>query len=298
MKSSPTAPGRRPVSELGEEARMRIVHVVNNNMVVAVDDVGHEAVLTGRGLGYQARPGRLADPTRVVRTFVPAGRETPEQLARLLADVLPEHLELVGRALGDVGLERLATTPLLVALADHLGFALQRAVSGMVVEYPLVTEVQVLYPDEYGRARAILGAINARSGADLPESEAVALALHLVNAGFGTATLAHTYTMTGLITQMLAVIEQSLGVALDPGSVGVGRFVIHLRYLFVRIRDHKQFDQEHSAIGSAIRAAYPEQVECALRVATLLGLRLGDALTDDEVSYLALHVARVGLDRD
>jgi beta-glucoside operon transcriptional antiterminator len=34
-------------------------------------------------------------------------------------------------------------------------------------------------------------------------------------------------------------------------------------------------------------------LECALRLARLVELRLGSPLTDDEVSYLTLHVARV-----
>jgi beta-glucoside operon transcriptional antiterminator len=278
---------------------MRIVHVINNNLVLAVNDAGREAVLTGPGLGYQAHPGQVADPSRVVRTFVPSDGQAPAHIAQLLAELQPEHLELVSLALGDAGLDRLATNPtLVIALADHVSFALQRAASGTELEYPLVAEVHSLYPEEYAQARTVLAAVNARSHSELPEAEAVAIALHLVNAGFLTGDLSHTYTMTGLIRQMLVVIEQTFGVQLDPGGVGVGRFVLHLRYLFVRIREHKQFDQKHSAIGVAIRSAYPRCVECALRIAGLLEMRLGASITDDEVSYLALHVARVGAGRE
>lgn len=278
---------------------MKIVHVINNNLVLAINDAGREAVLTGPGLGYQARPGEVADPSRVVRTFVPLDGQAPAHLAKLLAELEPEHLELVSLALGDAGLDRLATNPtLVIALADHVCFALRRAAAGTEVEYPLVAEVRTLYPEEYAQARAVLAAINARSHSELPEAEAVAIALHLVNTGFLTGDLSHTYTMTSLIRQMLVVIEQTFDVHLDPGSIGVGRFVLHMRYLFVRIREHKQFDQKHSAIGIAIRSAYPLCVECALRIAALLEIRLGASITDDEVSYLALHVARVGAGRE
>jgi len=96
---------------------------------------------------------------------------------------------------------------------------------------------------------------------------------------------------------MVTVIEQTFGLDLGSGSVSVGRFITHLRYLFVRINQHRQLDEKHSPIGVVIRATYPHEVECALRLASLVELRLGSPLTEDEISYLALHVARVAADQ-
>ncbi|MGV8907952.1 MAG: PRD domain-containing protein [Propionicimonas sp.] len=277
---------------------MELLRVFNNNLVLALDEAGREVILTGRGLGFQARPGQIVDPARIVRTFVPADGRDPDHLAHLLSGIPPEHILLVGLALTDVGLDKLSGNPaLVIALADHVSFALRRISVGMDLEYPLLAEVQNLYAEEYAEARALLAAINSRSKIQLPESEAVGLALHLVNAGFATGDLSYTYTMTGVIQQMIAVIAQTFGRDLDPASVSVGRFITHLRYLFVRIHQHKQLDQKHSPIGVAIREAYPSEVECACRLAALLELRLGSTLTDDEISYLTLHVARVAADQ-
>jgi len=277
---------------------MELVRVFNNNVVLALDDAGREVILTGRGLGFQARPGQAVDPAKIVRIFVPADGRDPDHLAQLLAGIPPEHIALVGSALADVGLDDVTRNPaLIIALADHVSFALRRIAVGMVLEYPLLAEVQNLYEEEYAKAAALLAAINARIETQLPGAEAVGLALHLVNAGFATGDLSYTYTMTGAIQQMVTVIEQTFSLDLDGGSVSVGRLITHLRYLFVRIHQHKQLDQKHSPIGVAIRATYPNEVECALRLADLLELRLGSTLTDDEVSYLALHVARVAADQ-
>ena len=274
---------------------MEILRVFNNNVVLARDDAGREVILTGRGLGFQARPGRTVDPTLVTRTFIPADGRDPDHLAELLAGIPPEHVQLVGEALAEAGLDaRASASPtLVIALADHVSFALRRQRLGVAVEYPVVAEVKNLYAGEYAQARALLAAINARSDEPLPDAEAVALALHLVNAGFASGDLSWTYTMTGVIQQMMDVIGQSYGLELDPGCVSVGRFVTHLRYLFVRIEQHEQLDQQHSPVGGAIRAAYPRAVACAERLASIVELRLGSPLTDDEVSYLALHMARV-----
>lgn len=277
---------------------MEVVRVFNNNVVLALDDAGRDVILTGRGLGFQARPGQVVDQARIVRVFAPTDGRDPDHLAHLLAGIPPEHIALVGSALADVGLDALSRNPaLVVALADHVSFALRRIAHGMVLEYPLLAEVRNLYAEEYTEAVELLSAINSRSETQLPSAEAVGLALHLVNAGFSTGDLSYTYTMTGAIQQMVSVIEQTFDMNLDPGSVSVGRFITHLRYLFVRIHQHKQLDEKHSPVGVAIRATYPQEAECARRLAELVELRLGAALTDDEVSYLALHVARVAADQ-
>lgn len=278
---------------------MEIARVFNNNLVLALDDAGREVILTGRGLGFQARPGQAVDPEKVVRVFVPVDGRDPDHLAHLLSGIPPEHIQLVGQALAEVGLDAVSRNPsLVIALADHVSFALRRVALGMDLEYPLLAEVQHLYNEEYQQALSLLHAINRAADVPLPEVEAVGLALHLVNAGFATGDLSYTYKMTGIIQQMVAVIEQSYGLPLDSGSVSVGRFVTHLRYLFVRIHQHRQLSGEHSTIGVAIRDAYPRAAECAVRLAALLELRLGASLTDDEVSYLSLHVARVTTDDD
>ncbi|MFP5417386.1 MAG: PRD domain-containing protein [Actinomycetes bacterium] len=274
---------------------MEILRVFNNNLVLARDASGTEVILTGRGLGFQARPGQDVDKSKVIRTFVPQDGRDPDYLAGLLAGIPPEQIQLVGVALTQAGMRDQAShaPTLVIALADHLNFALRREAQGLHVEYPLLAEVTHLYASEYEQARAVLAALNGGLDNPLPESEAVAIALHLVNAGMTTGDLSYTYTMTGVIQQMLDVIEQSVGLELDPGSVSVGRLITHLRYLFVRIHQHKQLDEQHSTIGAAIRDAYPSALECALRLAGIIELRLGSPLTEDEVSYLTLHVARV-----
>ena len=127
----------------------------------------------------------------------------------------------------------------------------------------------------------------------LPDGEATALAMHLVNAGFATGDLSYTYTMTGVIQQLLDIIDHSYGITLDRSSVNVGRFITHLRYLFVRIHQHQQLTDEPAPVMKVIRESYPAALRCARTIASLLELRLDTDISDDETAYLAMHVARV-----
>jgi len=279
---------------------VKVLRVFNNNVVLARDDGGRDVILTGRGLGYQARLGRDIDPVAVQRTFVPVDGRDPDHLAELLSGIPPEHIQLVGEALIEVGLEDtvLRNPALVIALADHVSFAVRRLDHGLTFEYPLLGEVKNLYGREYGQALALLAAVNNHLDRQLPAGEAVALALHLVNAGFATGDLSYTYTMTAVISQLIEVIGQTFEMPLNEGSVSVGRFITHLRYLFVRIQQHQQLVDQPSVISTAIQESFPRAAECAVRLSGILELRLGAPLTADEISYLALHVARVAADQN
>lgn len=279
---------------------MKALRVLNNNVVLARDDDGQEVILTGRGIGFSSKQGRAIDPALIVRVFVPADGRDPDHLAEAFSLIDEEVLRAVVIALGEVGIEgRESRRPTLaIAVADHVSSALDRARRGIVLEYPLRAEVQTLYASEYAQARHLLQAINEHVDPQLGDAEATALALHLVNAGFASGDLSFTYTMTGIIQQMLAVVGERFGVEVSEDTMSAARFITHVRYLFVRIQQHRQLAGQESTIGAGIRENFPEATRTAQQLATIVELRLGHALSPDEVSYLALHVARMTMEKD
>ena len=48
---------------------MRIVKVLNNNVVIVKDDAGHEKVVMGKGLGFQVKAGAELDSSKVEKVF-------------------------------------------------------------------------------------------------------------------------------------------------------------------------------------------------------------------------------------
>ncbi|MFT4294265.1 MAG: CAT RNA binding domain-containing protein, partial [Micropruina sp.] len=72
---------------------LRILRVFNNNVVLTRDELGREVVVTGRGVGFQARPGDPIDPALIVRRFVPA--DNPSSVAQVIADIPLERLTMV-----------------------------------------------------------------------------------------------------------------------------------------------------------------------------------------------------------
>lgn len=274
---------------------MRVAKVFNNNVVLGLDAHGAETVVLGRGIGFQVREGDVIDPARVEKTFVPSAEATAERLATFvdeipLADieVTEEIVRAAQQSLGDH-----VTPHLLLPLADHISGALRRASSGVSIEYPLSWDVASLYPAEVAVGRTALDIIERRLGVRLPDLEAVPLALHLVNAQFGSRDIGVTVRMTEVLTETLELLRGELQAEIDEDSVRVARFVTHLRYLFARERDGKAPQQAGAELTDAVRAARPREYASAQRIATLLDSRFGWPVDDDEILYLCLHVSRL-----
>lgn len=274
---------------------MEILRVFNNNVVLSRDVNGQEVILTGRGLGFQVKPGQHIDPAKVMRTFVPEDGRDPNNFGAMVAAIPPEHLLLADQALesGRAQMPIPKSSVLSIALADHLSFAIKRQSLGLAFDYPLRAEVSHLYPTELAAARLVLAYINARLETPLVADEAVAIALHIVNAGFVTGDLSYTYQMTDVFAQLFDVLENAYERPFDRDTVNAARFITHLRYFFVRAKSGSQLEEQGGKLQAAIREAYPDAYSTALKLQAVLELRLGEALTDDEVTYLTLHVARM-----
>lgn len=272
---------------------MQILRVFNNNVVLARDELGREVVLTGRGLGFQARTGMAVREELIARRFVPA--ENPTSVGQVLADIPPERLrlfeELFSAAVRDLG----STVPPLavVAVADHLHQAIERVARGEPMVYPLRAEVAHLHPQELAMAERLLAQLNERLGLDLPQGEAIALAMHLFHAVTGSLSMTATFAQSALIGQIFDTLAQAYGDRFDPASIDAARFAAHLRYFFARARTGTQLDDQVGAVGSVLQAQSPGAYQLAQRLRALLELRLDHPVSDDEVVYLALHLTRL-----
>lgn len=127
----------------------------------------------------------------------------------------------------------------------------------------------------------------------LPESEKVAIALHLVNSGFGAGDLRETHQITEILSQLFDVVDSAYGITVDRSSTNAARFITHMRYLFVRMKENTQLNEGFSTLIDTLAQSHPEAVICGNRIGDILELRLDKELSGDERSYLALHVTRL-----
>ena len=279
---------------------MRISRIFNNNVALATSHTGVETVVIGRGLAFGKRKGDLIDPTRVEQTFVPEEGTSDERLRWSLAEIPPEVLALATELEQEVRADSnfSVSHSFIIPMADHLNFALTRAREGITVGYPLALEVSQLYPREVDFGRRAVALTAERTGVQLPEQEAIPLALHLVNSQFAAADMSQTYRMTEIFSQIFDLFKTAYGRDIDQDSMSAARFVTHLRYLFVRSSEGRKHSEDtaSSVLLDAVRSSYPKAFACAQKVYLLLEMQFGLALSEDELTYLTIHLARLAKD--
>lgn len=272
----------------------------NNNVILARDELGREAVLTGRGLGFQRKPGQDVDTALVTRRYVLA--QNAESIGEVMAAIPLERIALIERTFRAAARELGTTVPssTIVAVVDHVNQAMERVTAGMVMDYPLRAEAAHLHPEELRLAERMVAELNRAQEVRLPDGEAVALALHLFAAAVGAPSTREATRQSKLIGQVMDVLKAAYGRDFRADSIDAARFAVHLRYFLVRARTDEQVaDGTGSAIAESLRLRYPRAYRVAVRVKELLEMRLGITVQDDETAYLTMHVARLetGIDR-
>lgn len=275
---------------------MRVKRVISNNAVLVVDEDLQEMVALGRGLGHGRRPGDTLEDEQIEQVFFAA--DADERLTQFLVDMPLEYARMAGR-IAELAHQRLGlrvTQALLLPIADHLQFAIQRVRKGLEVQFPLAWEVSQLYPAEVEIGEEAVAMVNSAFGVELAKHEAVAFAMHLVNAQFVSPGMGPAMEMTQTITQAFEVIERTFDVTIDHRSMSAARFVTHLRYLYARVVSGKQITDPHLSFIDAITNAHPEAAACAAKLRYVFEMNLRTSITDDEAAYVTLHVARLVLD--
>ena len=282
---------------------MRIKRIINNNILCVIDEKGGESIVTGRGLGFGRKVGQFVDPAAVEKVYRMEDKSVQRRLRELVEQIPLEHLRLTEEMIAEI--RKVITQPLneslLITLADHVSFAIQRKAQGIEFKNPLAGSILCYYPAEYQMGRKCLEMIRDRCGVELNPDEAAFIALHIVNAELNT-NMSEMYDITRLIEGVIQVVEyyyRDLG-AFDRESLTFHRFVVHLRYFAQRLFQGKMMTDSGSESDAAFRALIArnckEHYKCAQCVAEYIEKTWHQTLSQEELIYLTIHLKRVAGD--
>ena len=276
---------------------MELFKKINNNVALARNAKGREMVVFGKGIGFPAMPYELTDLSLVQRSFY----DVNEKYFDLLRDV-PEAVFLAADDIADTAREELGcslNTNLTYALADHLNFAIQCSREGMSVRTPLAYDIRHLYPQEYAIAKEGLHQLCSTLEVDLPESEAVSIAMHIITAENEVGDMHSTILTAKVISEISALVEESLSVKLDKDSFSFSRFAMHLRYLVQRMMQGKPLNSDNAmdVMFTTMRREYPDTYTCVQQIDRFLRDTYGWTCSREEQLYLIMHIHRVCVER-
>ncbi|ALJ19445.1 PRD domain-containing protein [Microbacterium sp. No. 7] len=269
-----------------------IKKVLNSSVVLVVDERGAERVLLGKGIGFGAKAGEAVPDGVTDRVFVALDDAGQRDFVELMAQIPGEFVELarvIVAAATDAGL---ALDPhVYLALTDHLHFAVERHRRGMRVVNRLAWELKTVYPTEYAVGLRAVALLRERFGADLPDDEAANVAFHLANAAVDRPST-DTARVVQLISSITTIVANAGGVDLTAGDLHARRFLTHLQFFAERLFSGGTLADRDDFLYRSMSESQPRAVTIAERVRTFIRTEHGLEISNEEVAYLALHIAR------
>lgn len=272
---------------------VKILKVINNNVVSAYNEQGKEVVVTGKGVGFQKKAGDMINPDQIEKIFRLDDDHTNEFEA-LIKDIPYEYIRVAGKIISNAKkcLDKKLSKNIYIGLTDHMNYAITRAKQNIQIENALLWEIKRFYHQEYQIGLDALNIIKRELGVSLPEDEAGFFALHIVNAEIG-ADMRNTAKAPDIIKDVLNIVSYTLGVEMDENSLSYERFVTHLKFFLERILSGRIYEEGYYELNDMVKDNFPESYRCALRIQTYIKARLQYEVCEEELTYLAVHIQNI-----
>ena len=265
--------------------------VFNHNAVSAVMPDGREAIVLGKGIGFQKRPGDPVEERRIEKVYY-VQNEMQTKFLQMLQDVEPSVMQAAEEILAmaenaGFSMSNQAT----ISLIDHIGFAIDRQRQGIALPNLLLNETQLLYPKEYALGRQSLQIIRDRCGVQLPEDEAGYIALHLVTISVDRNA---AYISLKFIKGTLDIVRQTYRIELDQNSLDTMRLTTHLKFLAQRIQQKASWSEEvDDRMYAQLLARDPRHRLCIARMEDFIRQSTGHIMDYSEKFYILIHLNQI-----
>lgn len=271
-----------------------IEKVINNNIISAYEKSGAEVIVMGRGIGFKKKQGEVVPADQISKIFRIKSRTLTEQFKVLLANMPLERVrisdEIISHAKDHLKLK--LNQSIYVTLTDHINFAIERVSQGIEPQNALLWEIKRFYPQEFQLGIYALELIQDRLDILLPEDEAGFIALHFVNAEYGT-DIRDAVKFPDQMQAIVDIVERDLGILLDESSLHYERFMTHIKFLIQRIYRKELLSSEDRELSLLMQRKYPREYQCSVKVAEYIMQATGSRLSEEEIMYLSVHIRRV-----
>ncbi|MCR3759447.1 BglG family transcription antiterminator LicT [Clostridium felsineum] len=274
---------------------MKIVKIINNNLIQSFDNTGKEVLVMGCGLGFKRRIGDEINKDKIEKVYALEDKNYSNKLIALLSDIPLEVIqttnEIVSYAKYSLG--KKLNDNIYILLTDHINFAIERVNKGFQYKNALLWEIKRFYNHEFLIGKEALQIIKKKLKIDLPEDEAASIALHIVNAQLNFNNVSETMDITKMIQRILNIVKFHYNLELDEYSLHYERFITHLKFFAQRIFNGSEIQDEDKKLYEIMRERCREAYLCAEKIKKYIKKEFKTELTNEEMMYLAVHINRI-----
>ena len=271
---------------------MKVIKILNNNLVFARDDAGQEVIVKGLGIGFHASRGDTVDESRIGQVFYPQDKQNIQQIQEFLLSIPAEYLNFVQDFVDSVKAAEGITfnSSIYLSLSDHLLGTIKRYQEGISLENVLLLDIKRLYKKEYTWGEQMLAQVKEVFGVALPPDEAGFIALHFVNAEENQRGN-DSYKIAAIVSDIQQTVKTYYSdLEFDDNSLYYQRFLTHLKYFAQRyLHQELQTDQDDS-LFQLVSQQYRDAFGCVKMIFLMMEERYGYQLSQEEMMYLTIHI--------
>ncbi len=272
---------------------MKILKVINNNVVSSVNEKQNEIVVMGKGIGFQKKTGDEIEMDKVEKIFC-LPEEHTNQFKKLLEDISYELIKLAEEIIryAENSLKKRLSKNIYITLTDHLNFAIERQKQEINFQNALLWEIRKYYNEEFQIGLKAIQMVKEKIGVELSEDEAGFIALHFVNAEMD-GDMKQVASMPLIIKDILNIVRYTFGIEIDETTLSYERFVTHLKFFLQRAVRNECYECEDFEFNRSIQLRFSDAYHCALKIKEYMNKKMQYKVTDEEVTYLTIHVSRI-----
>ncbi len=271
---------------------MRVIRVYNNNVVATRTD-DKEAIVQGSGIGFGKKPGDLIDEAKIEKIFFIKDDQL-SKFEELLDDVPIEYFQ-IAEMIAQKATRELNVSldnQILIALADHIYFAVERYYKDANLSNFLNSEISYLYRKEYQIGLWALDRIEEMLKVRLPKDEAGLIALHIINSSTKASTQDISDTLI-FIRGILDIIKEQFNITFDKENLDTTRLMTHLKFLANRVIYHENENiVELDDMYDLLISKRSECKSCIEEIDNYIQGKFGYKLSKQEKVYLLVHLLR------
>lgn len=271
---------------------MKVIKILNNNLVFARDDSGREVIVKGLGIGFHASRGDTVDESRIGQVFYPQDKQNIQQIQEFLLSIPAEYLNFVQDFVDSVKAAEGITfnSSIYLSLSDHLLGTIKRYQEGISLENVLLLDIKRLYKKEYTWGEQMLAQVREVFDVALPPDEAGFIALHFVNAEENQSGN-DSYKIAAIVSDIQQTVKAYYtDLEFDDNSLYYQRFLTHLKYFAQRyLHQELQTDRDDS-LFQLVSQQYREAFGCVKMIFLMMEERYGYQLSQEEMMYLTIHI--------
>lgn len=271
---------------------MKIKKKLNNNVIIAVNEMLTEFVLVGNGIAYGKSINDDIQLDCADKIFTTQGKGVAEKLSRIIEDIPLEYVKVCDEIINSAKkqLNENLNEKIYLTLIDHISFAIERHNSGIDISSLLKWEIKKIAPKEYAVGLNALDIIEKRLNIRLPNDEAVYIAFHILDSRIREDDF--TVKTIALTRQILEIVKSEFDVQCDENYQPYNRFLIHLQYLARRIfkQDMALRNDNTLMIYEKLKYELPKCYRCVCMIEKKIDDEYDFKLDENEKAYLMIHL--------